>query len=147
MAAGDFAFGSLVLSDNTNYVVEVAAPPAAPVDLMRMGLARREGSAVASVRHAEHVASVKGLVKSTTFQDTEDKLDALMKALYNGEQTLKLGYQDERGWRVRLLGEPSIEKRSGLLYLYEIQFLAADPYAYAASASQSAPGAVAFSRA
>lgn len=143
MAAGDIALGSFNLNDLTSYAVTEAHPPAAPIDIFRLPLGGREGSAVADLRVQENVAVVKGLVKGTTFQATEDNLDALQRALANGLQNLKLGYQDERYWKVRLMGRLDIERKSSGLYAYEAQMLADDPFAFAASASTtSATGAM-----
>lgn len=134
MAAGDYAFGSLALNDNVNYLVEQAPPQSPPLELQRLPFASREGSAISYVRIAENQARLRGLVKGTTFSNTEGFLDALIKQLYNGEQALKLGYQDERYWNARLQ-TISHTKQNGLLYAYDAQFIVADSMGFAASPS------------
>ena len=142
--AASYKFGTFTLDDGgTSYLVRQALPPASPIDSYRMALAAREGSVVAQRRYTENGIKVLGTVRGATFTLTEGYLDALITALNNGVQHLTIGYVDDRYWLASLAGQPLINKLAGVIYEYEADFLLADPFAYAASASQSAPGLVA----
>lgn len=142
--AASYKFGTFTLDDGgTNYLVRQAFPPASPIDSYRMAMAVREGSVVAQRRYSENGIKVMGTVRGATFTATEALLDALIAALNNGVQHLTIGYVDDRYWLASLDGKVLVTKMAGVIYEYEADFLLADPFAYAASASQSAPGLVA----
>lgn len=148
MAAGDLAFGSLNLNDSTYAVLGPLPIPASGPEIYRIALARREGSAKASRRFAEKTFVIHGIVKGASVSARETNLDALMLALADGEQDLKTGWQDERYYKAELMGEVMVQRYHGTSHFeYVAGFLLADPFGYAASASSSAPGAVAFTRA
>lgn len=144
MAAGDYAFGSFLLNDNVVYFVTNAQPTAAPIDLNRVAYGTREGSALIYQRFREHIVRIVGLMYGANAADAESKKDDFIKAMLNGEQNLKWGYQDERYYKARLTGEILVFAQSSLVYEYEAQFVVLDPFAYAALASSDTPGLVIF---
>lgn len=133
MAAGDYAFGSANLHDRVSYFVTRARPPVVPTELLRMPLARFEGSAITQTRYGENTATIEGRVKGTSLANLEANLDALLLNLTNGQQNLKLGRQDERYWQARLQGSPSFERRSPDSFAYSAEFLVANPFGNAAA--------------
>lgn len=157
MAAGDWSLGTLTINDAVHYIVspplggggfsqQGLSVPSAPQDVMRLALARREGSIATLRRSTETQLPLSGVVFSTTSAaDCESALDALAKTLNNGVQTHKRGYQDERYWNVQLLGDFKPLKIHSQLYEYSVVLLAVDAFAYALAASSLAPGAVTLS--
>lgn len=154
MAAGDWTMGSLLINDAVHYVVSPGANnlqqglsvPSTPQDVMRLPLARREGSIVSLTRFQETQLSLAGVVfSSSSASDCENALDALAKALSNGVQGHKRGYQDERYWNVYLLGAFQPVKIHSQLYEYSVSLVAVEAFAWALNASQLAPGPVAMS--
>lgn len=136
MAAGDYAFGTFLLEDPANgYAVVGGEPPSPALTVARERIAIRDGSVPTYTRFEEALGTLTILIKGSTFQATEDRLDALLLALARGEQTLKLGYQDERYWLARFMNGARVTKVTGVYYNASIDYVAPSAFAYAASAS------------
>lgn len=137
MAAYEISFGGVDLNDGSAYRVLRSTPirAAGPV-LQHSELAAREGAIVTDTRHPSRMIDLSGVVQAADFDTLEDNRDALVRALSNGVQALKLGYQDERYWNARLVGEVEQERLGGpRAWFWKARLLAADPFAYAAAAT------------
>lgn len=147
MAAFDVSFGSFNMNDGGSYIVTRDLPiGVAGPDILRAPFAVREGSANMQRRQAERSIDINGSVSGAGAATMQANRDALVLALGNGEQALKLGYADERYYMASLMGEVKQQRLGGpLIWFYTATFQLSDPYAYAASASILAPGPVAFS--
>lgn len=144
MAAYDVSFGSFLMNTGSYTVTRDLPIQASGPEQLRQPFAVREGSAVVQTRSGERVIQVNGSVAGADAATMQANRDALVLALGNGQQNLKVGYADERYYKARLMGEVTQSRLGGpLLWFYAATFLLADPFAYAASASQSAPGLVA----
>lgn len=125
MAAGDFAFGSRNLVDPANGVIcESMIVPPAPKELAIFRRASLEGSVIADERFPDKLIMASGVLIGPDAATAEARLDAFLKDLYDGEKDLKVGYQDERSYKARLDGEPTVEKQSLILYTWEVAFRA-----------------------
>lgn len=136
MAAGDYAFGSFLLEDQAaGYSVIAGEPPTAPRTVGRHALAVRDGSVAVLTRYEEALGSLTVMVTGATFQQTEDRYDALLKTTARSVQALKLGFQDERYWLAEFVGTPVVNKITGLYYTVALDYVATSAHAYAAAAS------------
>lgn len=139
MTAYDVKFGTFDLnSGNYGALRETPIRSVGP-QLIAPELVASEGAVVTYARYPSRTLELNGYVLGSDFEAMQDNRDALIKALGNGVQDLRLGYQDERYWRAQLVGDVEQDGVAGpRLWKYRAAFKASDPFAFANSAAAAA---------
>lgn len=133
--SGALTFGSFNLDNVANgYAVLRADPPPINQEILRSPL-YYEGSQASKYRWPELPITIEGVVSGATQIETRQRYDALVLALANGENNLKLGYDDARYWEATLLNiQPTrLATINPLVISYIAQFICLSPFAFNAS--------------